>query len=109
MPAVRPVPCESIPGEQSVRRRMCNPDGKRRSGFPGSYIVEQRHEPVVHVQLLVTMKESRSWIVSREVNLCFLIAAHHHHILQHAGRRLPRDPREFKGVSMQMDRMDVIA
>src|ERR1700684_4159059 len=72
-------------------------------------IVEQRHETVVHVQLLVAMKESEPWIVGGEVDLCFLIAAHHDHILLNPGSWLSSDPAEFKGVAVQMDGMDVIA
>src|ERR1700722_1877781 len=73
-----------------------------------SFIVEQRHETVVHVQLLVAVEKGQSWVVSSEVDFCFLIAAYHDHVFQNAGGRLPCDPGEFKGVAMQMDRVDVI-
>ena len=39
------------------------------------YIVEERHETVVHVQLLVTVEEGQPWIVSNKVYLGFLVSA----------------------------------
>src|SRR5438477_6391165 len=42
---------------------------------PRLYIIEQRHETVVHVQLLVTVEEGQPWIVSNKVYLSFLVSA----------------------------------
>jgi hypothetical protein len=46
----------------------------------GLYIVEERHETVVHVQLLVTVEKRQPWIISNKVHLGFLVAAQHHNI-----------------------------
>ena len=47
---------------------------------PRLYIIEERHETVVHVQLLVTVEEGQPWIVSNKVHLGFLVSAQHHNI-----------------------------
>src|SRR5439155_2865119 len=52
------------------------------------YIVEERHETVVHVQLLVTVEKRQPWIVSNKVYLGFLVSAQHHNIFQDSGGRL---------------------
>jgi hypothetical protein len=39
------------------------------------YIIEERHEPVVHVQLLVAVEEGQPRIISNEVHLGFLVSA----------------------------------
>ena len=39
------------------------------------YIVEERHETVVHMQLLVAVEKRQPWIVSNKVNLGFLVSA----------------------------------
>jgi hypothetical protein len=39
------------------------------------YIVKERHETVVHVQLLVAVKKGQPRIISNEVHLGFLVAA----------------------------------
>lgn len=41
----------------------------------GSDVIEQRHEPEVHVKLLVAVEQRQSWIVGDEVDFCLLIAA----------------------------------
>jgi hypothetical protein len=68
-------------------------------GFPSrSHVIEQRHEPEIHVQLLVAMKQRQSGIVRREVDLNFLIAAHHDDILHHARQGFPRNFGDFEAV-----------
>ena len=42
---------------------------------PRLYIIEQRHETVVHVQLLVTVEEGQPRVVSDKVYLGFLVSA----------------------------------
>src|SRR5882757_1927280 len=94
------------PNDVHPRRRKTHSSLRR--SLNSLLIVEQRHEPVVHVQLLVAMEEGKSWIVRAEVDLCFLVATDHHHILQNAGGRLPGNPAEFKGMPVQVNRVDVI-
>ena len=72
-------------------------------------IVEQRHEAKIHVQLLVTVKERRPWIVGNEVKLEFLKPAQHHHVLDHARGRLATDARQLEAVPVQMQRVNVVA
>src|SRR3981189_1665337 len=94
------------PNDVHPRRRKTHSSLRR--SLNSLLIVEQRHEPVVHVQLLVAMKEGKSWIVRGEVDLCFLVATDHHHILHDPGSWLSSDPGEFKGMPVQMDGVDVI-
>src|SRR5580704_15646610 len=89
-------------------RRRKTPSSFRRSSS-SSLIVEQRHETVVHVQLLVAMKEREPWIVGGEIDLHFLIAAHHDHVLHDPGSWLSSNPGEFKGVTVKVDGVDVVA
>jgi hypothetical protein len=42
---------------------------------PRLCIVEERHEAIVHVQLLVAVEEGQPWIVSNKVYLGFLVSA----------------------------------
>src|SRR5580704_13429786 len=95
------------PKDVKPRRRKTPSSFMRFSS--SSLIVEQRHETVVHMQLLVAMKEGEPWIVGGEVDLCFLITAHHDHVLHNPGSWLSSDSGQFKGMAMQMDGMDVIA
>ena len=72
-------------------------------------IVKQCHEAEVHVELLVTMEQSKAGIVSDEIDFYFLVAPDHDDILQNSSGRPPRKAREFKTVPVQMNRMDVVA
>ena len=47
-----------------------------------SHVVEQRYEPEIHVQLLVTTEQRQPRIVSNEVDFRFLIASQHDHIFE---------------------------
>jgi hypothetical protein len=71
-------------------------------------IREQGHKAEVHVQLLVAVEQGEAGIVGNEVDLGFLVSAHHHNVFHHAGGWLSGDPREFEAVPMQMNRVDVI-
>jgi hypothetical protein len=42
---------------------------------PRLYIIEERHETVVHVQLLVAVEKRQARIISNEVHLGFLVSA----------------------------------
>jgi len=44
------------------------------------YIIEERHETVVHVQLLVAVEKRQSWIIGNKVYLGFVVSAQHHNI-----------------------------
>src|SRR5512143_427368 len=74
-----------------------------------SRIVEERHEPEIHVQLLVTVEEGHTWIVGDEIEFHFLKAAHRHHVLDDARGRLSANAYQFEAVPVQMQRMDVVA
>ena len=47
-------------------------------------IREQGHKAEVNVQLLVAVKQGEAGIVGNEVDLGFLVSAHHHDILEHS-------------------------
>src|SRR6266567_2446471 len=72
------------------------------------YIVEERHETVVHVQLLVTVEEGEPWIVSNKVYPGSLETASHHNIFQDSGCRLSGQTRQLKTMAMEMDWMDIV-
>src|SRR5438132_7858731 len=72
------------------------------------YIVEERHESVVHMQLLVTVEKRQPRIVSNEVHLGFLVSAQHHNIFQDSSCRLPGQARQLKTMAMEMDWMDIV-
>src|SRR6516164_8874591 len=57
----------------------------RRSDLFLLHVVEQRHEAEIHVELLVAMEKRQTGIVRDEVDLCFLIAAEHDHVLENSG------------------------
>src|SRR6266487_3603267 len=72
------------------------------------YIVEERHETVVHVQLLVTVEEGQPRIISNKVYLGFLVSAQHQNIFQDSSCRLPGQARQVKTMAMEMDGMDIV-
>ena len=72
------------------------------------HVIEQRHEPEVHVQLLVTVEESKTGMIGDEVNLQLLIAAQHDHILHDARGFCSCEVSELKAVAMEMNRMNVV-
>ncbi len=72
-------------------------------------VLEQSHEPEIHMQLLMTVKQRKPRIVGDEIDFHFLIAAKHHYILHHAGSWLPGYSSQFETVAMKVDWMDVIA
>jgi len=71
-------------------------------------IVEERHETVVHMQLLVTVEKGQPWIVSNKVYFGFLVSAQHHNIFQDSSCRLPGQARQLKTMAMEMDWMDIV-
>ena len=72
------------------------------------HVIEQRHEPEVHVQLLVTVEESKTGMIGNEVNLQLLIAAQHDHVLHDARGFRSCEISELKAVAMKMNRMNVV-
>jgi hypothetical protein len=74
-----------------------------------SHVIEESHETEVHVKLLVTMKERETGIVSGEINVSFLVTTKHENILHNPGGWLAGDAREFEGVAVKVDRVNVIA
>src|ERR1039458_258906 len=65
-------------------------------------VLEERHKAEVHVQLLVAVEERQSGIIGDEIELEFLKAAQHHHVLDHTGGRLTGDARQFETMTVQM-------
>src|SRR6266478_1216382 len=94
-------PCARLPAAIQLSRNRA----RRKS----SDVVEKTHEPVIHVQLLVTVEQRQPGIVRCEVYFDFLIAADHHNVLQHARCRLTCKPSQLEAVPVKMNRMDVVA
>src|SRR3974377_1166806 len=75
----------------------------------GSCAIKQRHEPKVHVKLLVAVKQRQAGIVGNKVEFQFLVTAEHHHILHDARSGFAGDSNQLKAMPMQMHGMDVVA
>ena len=56
-----------------------------------SGVFKECHEPEIHVQLLVTMKQCVARIVSHKIKLYFLVSTEHYDVLDDAGRWSSRD------------------
>src|SRR6516165_8781293 len=74
-----------------------------------SCVIEERHEPEIHMQLLMTVKERQPRIVGHEIKLQLLKPAQHHHVLDHPGGRFAGDARQLEAVAVQVQRVDVVA
>src|SRR4029077_3879669 len=72
------------------------------------YIIEKRHEPVVHVQLLVAVEKREPRIIGNKVYFGFLVSASHHNIFQDSSRWLSGQARQLKAMAMEMDWMDIV-
>ena len=70
--------------------------------------VEQSHETRIHMVLHVAVEEAQARLIGGEVKSHFLGAAEHRYVLDHPGRRHPGDARDFKAVTVQVDRMRVV-
>jgi hypothetical protein len=70
-------------------------------------VVEQKHESKIHVQLLVTMEQRQSWMVSDEVEFNLLETTEHHDVFDDAGRRFAADAHKLKTMPVQMQGMNV--
>ena len=46
-----------------------------------SGVIEQSHESIIHVKLLVAVKKREPGIAGDEIDLRFLVSPNHHHIL----------------------------
>ena len=69
-------------------------------GLSFSHVIEQRHESEIHVQLLMAMKQCQTRIVSDEIDLDLLVAAHHHYIFHDSRCRLARHVRQLKAMTV---------
>jgi len=83
-------------------------EGKPDEGRPVLDVSEEGHEAEVHVELLVAVEESEAGIVCLEIDFDFLIAIHHDYIFEYARGGLAGVAREFEGVAMKMNGMDVV-
>src|SRR5579872_5382316 len=70
--------------------------------------VEQHLETVIHVELLMAVKQRQPVHLRCEVGFDFLEAFHQDYILQNSRRRLAVDVGQFEAVPMQMDRVRII-
>lgn len=75
----------------------------------GSYVVEQGYETEVHVELLMTMKQSQLWIVGDKIHFSLLITADHYDILHYTCSRLADELGQFEAMPVKMDGVDVVA
>jgi hypothetical protein len=64
------------------------------------------HETIVHVQLLVAVKQRQAGIIGNKIDFHFLVASQHDHVLDHASGRLAGGLGQFEAVTMQVNRMD---
>ena len=72
-------------------------------------VLDQLHESVVHVQLLVTMPQSISWIIRDKVHFHGIQRHDIHDVLHQSAQASVTDPRHFKRVPVKMKRMLVSA
>src|SRR5580658_5169851 len=71
-------------------------------------VLHHRHEAVVHVQLLVTVKKRWARIVRGEVHLDLLHRGNDDHVFDHASRWFPRELGQLEAVPVQVDWMRFI-
>ena len=74
-----------------------------------SDVSKQRHEPIIHVQLLVAVEQRVARVIGCEIEGHLLITAKHDDILDHAGCRLAVDLGQLEAVAVKMERVNVIA
>src|ERR1700674_498456 len=74
-----------------------------------SDIVEQSHEPKVHVNLLMAVKQGQARIVGDEIDFRFLIASQHYNVFENSRSGLSAQARQFEAVPVQMDWVNVVA
>lgn len=67
-----------------------------------SRIVEQPHEPEIHVQCLMAMKERRTRIVGDEIHIDSAESGDNYGILHHASNLLAVDAHNFERVAVQV-------
>jgi hypothetical protein len=75
---------------------------------PDLHVIEQGHEPKIHVQLLVTVKQRKSGMIRHEVYRDLLVTSEHDHVFHHAGRWNAGNVGQLEAVPVQMNRMEVI-
>lgn len=72
------------------------------------HVVEQRHEPKVHVQLHVTMEQRQTGIVRDKIHLHLLEATQHRHILYDTRGMSTADLSNLKAVPVQVHRVYIV-
>src|SRR3990167_3771285 len=72
-------------------------------------IAEQRHETVVHVQLLMAVEQRVAAIIGDEIEAQFLVAPEHDHVLENARGWLAVYLGQLETVAMQMQGVNVVA
>ena len=80
-----------IPTKKNAPGRGVVGDGSKGNGDRDAraalHHVEEHLKPVVHVELLVTMKQGEPFHVRCHIDLDFLATLDHHYIFHYAGRR----------------------
>ena len=71
----------------------------------GSHVIKEGHEAKIHVQLLMTMKESGTGVVRHEIHSHLLVASQHHYVLEQTCCRSSSYAYELKTVTVQMNRV----
>ena len=61
-------------------------------------VIEQRHKPEIHMQLLVAVEKAQTGVVGDEIYFDRLVSSHHHHVLENPGCPLPGDVRQLEQV-----------
>src|SRR6202158_5521467 len=90
-------------GKTGLRQaQSCTKEG------PALNVGEEGHKAEVHVELLVAVEEREAGIVCLEIDFDFLIAVHHDYIFEYARGGLRGVAREFEGVAMEMDGVNVV-
>ncbi|MEZ5418027.1 MAG: PLP-dependent transferase [Vicinamibacterales bacterium] len=91
------------------------PAGRAAGGGPGlkqpavraQRISHHRHEPHVHVELVVAMEQGQPGLIRRHVDLHLFPRRHHHHVLHEPARLAAVNTDQLEGVAVQVDRVGI--
>src|SRR6185437_16168766 len=88
---------------------MCNfaPFMNPARGLGSSHVVEQGHEPEIHMQLLVAMEQSHPWIIGHKIHRELLVATQHGHIFHDARGWYSRHAGQLETVTVQVNRVQI--
>ena len=72
-------------------------------------VLKEDHKTEVHMQLLMAMEQCEARIVGDKLDFHVLISSEHCDVFHDAGGWSSSDTRDFEGVTVQVNRMDVVA